>query len=292
MIKKEQIFRGRTMDQIGNNYGMNINRTNRAKRISTFAPPEIPAGSDPASFSPKTIGYNRKKFMHNTNFADYMDGLIGRHEVNGKAPSDITKGNPKHQWCSYTVSFGLEQTVGRKKLSQYGIKETWPCVTQYVNWGKKNGRYKAIQQADVHVATMEKDRATRESQIRAQLKDPKTRMQEGDLIIWKGEYCAKTDKGTIQMPKPASHIGMIERVVKDDKTGEYYVWVIEGNANEAKSDDKYERYINKTDSIVGAQKAGEIVEINNNDGIIRKRYTVEELAKYGYSGYISMNGIV
>lgn len=290
MMKKERIYRGRTMDQIGNNYGMNINRTNGISRIKTFAPEAPAGGGDPASFSPKTIGYNTKKVMHRTSFGEYMNGLIGRHEINGKAPSDITKGNPGHQWCSYTVSFALEKSVGRDKLKKFGIDKTWPRVTQYVEWGKKNGRYKAIQKADVGANTIDKDRATRESQIRAQLKDPKKRMKEGDLIIWKGSYYAKTNVGNKQIQ--GSHIGMIERVTQDQKTGEYFVWVIEGNANEAKSDSKFERYINPNDSTIGAQKAGEIVEMNNNDGVIRKCYSVKELANFGYSGYIDMQGIV
>ena len=41
MTKKERIYRGRTMDQIGNNYGMNINRTNGISRIKTLVIIEI-----------------------------------------------------------------------------------------------------------------------------------------------------------------------------------------------------------------------------------------------------------
>ena len=274
---------------MSNNYNMFIRQTSTGTRISTFAPHEAPAGGGSTSFSPKTTGYNKKKVEHKTSFGNYMARLIGRHEVNGKAPSDITKGNEGLQWCSYTVSYALEKSVGRDKLKKFGITSTWPRVSQYVNWGSSNGRYHAIKKADVGASTMEKDRATRETQIRAQIKNPKTRMKEGDLIIWKGNYYAKTNIGNKQIQ--GSHIGMVEKVVQD-KNGEFYVWVIEGNANEPKTDSKYERYINENDSTVGAQKAGEIVEINNNDGVIRKCYSVKELAKYGYSGFIDMNGIV
>lgn len=257
------------------------------------------------SFSIKTNTYNGFSVKHNTNFGNIMSNLIGLHEVQGKAPANITKNNVDLQWCSYTVSYGLEMAVGRSKLSSFGIKSTYPRVQQYIDWAKKStsktsqgkveARYHSIAQQNVSLSTMNKDRKTREAQIKEQLdnKDPKTKIKEGDLIIWKSDYCANVNENgkAVKKSMSSSHIGMIEKVTRD-KNGEYNVWVIEGNANEAKSDGKFERYINKTDSIIGAQKAGEIVETNKDDGIIRKCYTVKDLANFGYSGYINMDGIV
>ena len=42
----------------------------------------------------------------------------------------------------------------------------------------------------------------------------------------------------------------------------------------------------------GNQQIGEPQEENRRDGLIRKVYTVEQLAAGGYSGYINMQGLV
>lgn len=268
-------------------------------------------GDEP--FGLKTVLNNSKFFHHNTKIGELMSNLIGMHEIDGKAPKDITKNNVGAQWCAYTVSHALEFSVGKDKLKKFGIDfsksplfkksslGTWAAVREYIAWAQKsqitdkNGhvrtRYNSIAQANVSQASMINDRAVREKQIRAQLmnNDPKTKIKEGDLIIWSGSYACHTDEGIKTLP--SSHIGMIERI-SQDKNGEFYVWVIEGNANEPLSDENYERYINKTDSSIGNQKAGEIVELNKSDGIIRKCYTVKDLANFGYSGYINMSGIV
>ncbi len=268
---------------------------------------------DNESFALRTVLNNSKFFHHKTKFGELMSNLIGIHEVEGNAPKNITKNNIGAQWCAYTVSHALELSVGKDKLKKFGIDfsksplfkksslGTWAAVSEYVAWAQKsqitdsNGhvkaRYNNITQANVSKATMTNDRATREKQIRAQLtnNDPMTKIKEGDLIIWNGSYACHTDEGIKTLR--SSHIGMIEKI-SQDKNGEFYVWVIEGNANEPLSDKNFERYINKTDSSVGSQKAGEIVELNQCDGIIRKCYTVKDLANFGYSGYINMSGIV
>ena len=86
----------------------------------------------------------------------------------------------------------------------------------------------------------------------------------------------------------ASHIGIIE-CVNEDGT----VSVIEGNANEPRSG-AFERYVamNNSEAKKGNQRCGECQELNPRDGLIRKVYTVEELAAGGYSGFISMQKIV
>lgn len=237
-----------------------------------------------SSFGDNTNLNNNLYFQHKTTLGNVIENLIGLHETSECAPYGITCGNVKAQWCAYTISFALSKTCKTK-----GIKDetkNFSGVSQFIEWGTLNGRYKPVKTNQVAPSNMEQNRKKRMTEIAAQV--PK--MEEGDLIIWKGPYCAKTDEGKVKQFY-ASHIGMIEKVEKDPKTGEKIVWVIEGNANEAKTDDQYERYINKKDSVIGGQKAGEIVEINKDDGVIRKKYTIADLAKYGYSGFIDMKGI-
>ena len=303
------------MNEIINVSNDNLKNKNSLAFIEAFLSEYVNSvfSNENSSFSNITSLNNTKLFIHKTKFGKLMSDLIGLHEVEGRAPSIITKNNENAQWCAYTVSYALELSVGKNKLNKFGIDfaksplfkktktGTWAAVSEYQVWGQKstvvdsNGhsatRYNAIAQAHVSQKNMDNDRIVREKQIRAQLanNEPITKMKEGDLIIWKGSYACKTDVGVKTFK--SSHIGMIEKITRDKK-GEYYVWVIEGNANEAVSDDKYERYINKTDSVIGNQKAGEIIEQNVDDGIIRKCYSVKELANFGYSGYINMSGIV
>lgn len=249
------------------------------KRPQTPTPQKVAPNS---VFSADTTKNNNMKIVHSTNMGRTMQGLIGQTENNGHAPAFITgKAYTNQQWCAYTISYAIDKITKAK-----GIKNPtkgFYAVSQYRDWGRKSGRYKPIATQNVSKDNFQKDRAAREKEIKAQL--PK--MKEGDLIIWKSEYYAKAfenGKGTMKH-FTSSHIGMIEKVEGD------YVYVIEGNANEAKSDNNYERYINSTDSIIGNQKAGEIVEINQNDGVIRKRYSISDLAKFGYSGFIDMKGL-
>ena len=113
-------------------------------------------------------------------------------------------------------------------------------------------------------------------------------MKDGRFIVWKSDYSVKTDKGVKDVS--SSHIGIIESI--DVNNGE--VTVIEGNANYSKTSPNIERFIveNKADSINGNQEFGEFKEVNRADGLIRKTYTVSELAKFGYSGYIDNSKII
>lgn len=245
--------------------------------------PPTPQNVTPNSvFSADTTKTNNMNISHSTNMGRTMQNLIGLTENNGQAPAFITgKAYTNQQWCAYTISYAIDKITKEK-----GIKNPtkgFYAVRQYVDWASKAKRYHPIKTKNVSQANITTDRKNREKEIKAQL--PK--MKEGDLIIWKSEYYAKAlenRKGTIKH-FTSSHIGMIEKVVGD------YVYVIEGNANVAKSDNNYERYINSTDSVIGDQKAGEIVEINRNDGVIRKRYSISDLAKFGYSGFIDMKGL-
>ena len=123
------------------------------------------------------------------------------------------------------------------------------------------------------------ERVSRAEQIKAQL--PK--MNEGDFIIWKGNYVVPQATGAVKSSS-ASHIGIIERV--DLENG--IVTVIEGNANISEMNEYQERVPVKTsaDCARGAQTFGEYKDVNNRDGLIRKQYTIEELSKHGYSGFI------
>ncbi len=245
-------------------------------------PPRQQSVKQNSVFSADTTRTNNMNIAHRTNMGKVMQNLIGQTEKNGQAPAFITgKAYTNQQWCAYTMTYAMNQVCAQK-----GIKNPtkgFYAVSQYIDWATKSKRYRPIKTKNVSKNNMTSDRKNREKEIKAQL----SKMKEGDLIIWKSEYYAKAlenGKGTIKH-FTSSHIGMIEKVVGD------YVYVIEGNANVAKSDNNYERYINSTDSIIGDQKAGEIVEINQNDGVIRKRYSISDLAKFGYSGFIDMKGL-
>jgi len=238
-------------------------------------------------FGIKTMQNNAEVVLHKTNFGSIMQELIGTAEVKGMAPSIITE-NRNAQWCAYTISYALDETC--KKEGKSCPTKNFLSVSQYIKFAQEENRYNSIKTQSVSDTNLEEDREKRAKEITAQLKN----MKEGDLIIWKSPYYAKAyvDGESKLYKLSASHIGMIEKVQLNRETNEYEVWVIEGNANEPYSDEKNERYINSEDSEIGWQKKGEIQEINYCDGIIRKKYTVSDLAKFGYSGYIDMSGIV
>jgi hypothetical protein len=123
------------------------------------------------------------------------------------------------------------------------------------------------------------ERLARAEAIRKQL----PQMHEGDFIIWKGDYVVPLTDGSVQNSS-ASHIGIIEHV--DLKKG--LVTVIEGNANVSEMNEEQERVLvrTKADCKRGAQTFGEYKDVNNRDGLIRKQYTIEELSKHGYTGFI------
>lgn len=185
-------------------------------------------------------------------------------------------GLPNSQWCAYTVSYMCEKT-------DIDIEGTKFAVQQFIDWGVKRNFYRPINTCKMTPDNYIQERANRAAQIKQQTK----KMHEGDLIIWKSDTMFKTQIGLKGFK--ASHIGIIEKVNPDGT-----VVVIEGNANEVRKNNKYERLIatNSFEAKNGNQKIGEFQEINPRDGIIRKIYTVEELAATGYSGYIDMQKIV
>ena len=114
---------------------------------------------------------------------------------------------------------------------------------------------------------------TRKQQISDQIKN----MKEGDFIIWKSKV--------LNEEHIASHIGIIESVENG------IVTVIEGNANITSEPFRVAK--TNEEAVFGNQiKGKEAVEVNYRDGLIRKQYSIEELAKGGYSGYIDTQRIV
>ena len=178
-------------------------------------------------------------------------------------------------WCA---AFANRVAHDNKILNQ---NQQFCGVQQFVDWGKKNNRYKPIATNTTRAGHLEEDRAQRASQIQSQLPN----MKSGDFIIWKSpSYQVKTNQGI--KTEHSSHIGVIENV--DTKKG--IVTVIEGNAN-VNVTGRSERYVvdNKAQGKNGNQEIGEFQEKNRRDGLIRKTYTITDLAKFGYSGYIDNN---
>lgn len=220
-----------------------------------------------------------------TNFLKNANSLLGTVEYMNQSelnPEERQKtqaaiigeyGTSNHQWCAHAVSTIAERS-GIKIGGHYAQ------VQQFINWGNQNGIYNKVPETAISERNFEEVRAAKAEAISQQLPS----MNEGDLIIWKSPYAAKTNVGLKLWA--ASHIGILESVDKENGT----ITVIEGNANIPKSDDKYERYVVQTTSqgINGAQVIGEPVELNRTDGLIRKVYTIDELAKFGYSGFINM----
>ena len=212
-----------------------------------------------------TVEYKNQNELTESEKQKTQAGIIGRY------------GTSNHQWCAHTVSTIAE----RSGINIDGHKAQ---VQQFINWGKAQGIYNPISNKTINSTNFESVRESRASEISNQIAG----MKEGDLIIWKSKYAAKTNEGLNFWN--ASHIGIIESADPVNGT----VTVIEGNANIARSDNTYERYIvrNSAQGKIGDQVIGEPEELNRTDGLIRKIYTIQELANFGYSGYINMQDLV
>lgn len=241
-------------------------------------------------FSQETINMLYNNTNIHTNFLKNANNWLGTVEY--KNQNELTfeekqrtqsaiigrYGTPSHQWCAHAVSTIAEQSginIGGHKSQ----------VQQFINWGKNKGIYNPIlNTTPITTSNFEAVREARANDISKQILD----MKEGDLIVWKSRYAAKTNEGLNFWN--ASHIGIIESV--DLAHGS--VTVLEGNANVPKSDNTYERYIvrNASQRLIGDQVNGEPQELNRTDGFIRKVYTIQDLANFGYSGYINMQSLV
>lgn len=240
------------------------------------------------NFEKDTLDLNNRKFQHTSRLLEVAQDSLGIYEITAKEYEILKRENPdelkntqayivgdygmkhNHQWCAYTVGH-LAQKAGMNmsKLSS---------VQGYINAYKND--YDKIPTQKMNKVNYQEERQARAKAIEKQL--PK--MNEGDFIIWKGDYVVPDTNGAFKNSN-ASHIGIIEQV--DLANG--IVTVIEGNANISEMNENQERIPVKTkaDCKRGAQTFGEYKDVNNRDGLIRKQYTIEELSKHGYTGFIN-----
>ena len=194
-----------------------------------------------------------------------------------------THGTVDHAWCAHTVSY-LCRCAG------VDIGEHKKAVQQFIAWGISKKTYKPISTNKMTDKNFTQERQARAEQIKTQLSN----MHEGDFIIWKSQFAVKVkgaNNSSELKTNKASHIGIIESVNVKQGT----VTVLEGNANISKVPrDGNERVIvsNEKEGVTGNQEVGEYQELNRRDGLIRKTYTINELAKFGYSGYIDNQKIM
>lgn len=156
-------------------------------------------------------------------------------------------------WCALTVSI-LAKEAGMDIGAEFR-----PTVSGFIQWGKNRGKYKSIPINKFTTANKKQEIQKRKEAITKQIQQGK--MKSGDFIIWKSD--------SAYTGKVISHIGIIESVDLDRNT----VTVIEGNANEYTPDSHRKKKYSR-------------------DGLIRKVYTADELAKNGYSGFIDNTGLI
>ena len=238
-------------------------------------------------FEQDTVELNSRRFKHRTRLLEVAQDSLGLYEITTAEYAIMKQKNPEelkntqavivgdygmkhgHQWCAYTVGY-LAQEAGLDI-------EKFSTVQAYINKYKKD--YNQISSHTMTKENYKEERCARAKEIEKQLPN----MNEGDFIIWKGDYIVPQTNGKVQK-STASHIGIIEHV--DLEKG--IVTVIEGNANISEMNEHQERIPVRTsaDCKRGAQTFGEYKDTNNRDGLIRKQYTIEELSKHGYTGFI------
>lgn len=238
-------------------------------------------------FEQDTLKLNALRLPHSTKLLTIAQDSLGLYEITPLEYNRMKAENPEelkntqaiivgdygmkngHQWCAYTVGY-FAQKAG---MNMPQLSTVQAYIDKYID------DYKQIKTNKMTSDNYQEERLNRMKQIKAQLSE----MHEGDFIIWKGGYLVNTDNSQISQNK-ASHIGLIEHV--DLEKG--IVTVIEGNANVNEMDNNNERIPVKSreEGKKGAQVIGEYKEVNERDGLIRKQYTVEELAKHGYTGFI------
>lgn len=252
-----------------------------------ITPPKV--GKIAKPFEQKTMSLMYKK-PHKTNLLNVAQNHLGIQEVTQDEYDKLSPqekrntqmhligdyGELNHQWCAHTVSH-LSEEAGMK------IDGHKKSVKEFIDWATDKKTYKPIKEQEITPKNYKQERASREKQIRQQTKS----MHEGDYIIWKSSYMVQLSGGQLK-EFGASHIGIIESVNPDGS-----ITVIEGNANEIKSDKGEREIVNAPwEGIYGNQEVGEFQELNRRDGLIRKVYTPKELAKFGYSGFIDNSKIV
>ena len=232
---------------------------------------------------------------HKTHLLDIAQEYLGYIEVTKREYRNLTPEERKHtqgsvipkgysindQFCAHTVS-----TISKKAGMNIGAHKY--SVSSFINWAQGRGTWNSLPNDLVNCTNPNniKDfRKDRNVYIHKHLKE----MKEGDFIVWKSSsFYVNTQNGYEKTY--SSHIGIIESINLEKGT----VTVIEGNANDYISGEDYEckKVTNKKEGKNGAQAIGEFQETNRRDGIIRKVYTISDLAKFGYTGFISNQDIV
>ncbi len=279
-IKDIQSYIDKTMKEIG---AAQVRKTANIASINGVRTP----------FGKKTMDlmYIEK---HKTNLLNTAQKYLGLQEVTPQEYTNLSAenksktqmrmvkgkgGNPAHQWCAHTVS-----SISKEAGMDIGPHKKY--VQQFVDWGEENKTYKKIHTTKMTAANYKDERNERSAQIKQQLNS----MHEGDYIIWKAQFAAKVNGKSGISEYESSHIGIIESVDKENGT----VTVIEGNANISVVPPDGDRVVVKTkaEGVIGNQEIGEFKEVNRRDGLIRKIYTIDELAKFGYSGFIDNSAII
>ncbi len=268
-------------------WGNNINLDLSTKNKEKINIPKV--GNEKTPFESKTQSLMYKT-SHNTKLLDIAQNHLGYQEVSSSEYSKLSKsekdktqmhfigkyGNPNHQWCAHAVSHLSEEAGMNIDGHKMGVQ-------QYINWATKKGYYHPIETNTATASNYTWERKQREVQIKEQFKT----MKEGDFIVWKSSYVAELPNGEFKN-KNSSHIGILESVNEDGT-----ITVIEGNANEfLTGSSERELVMTQADAAIGAQDIGDFKEVNKRDGLIRKTYTAENLAAFGYSGYIDTQKIV
>lgn len=261
------------------------NEINKIQQSQQICPSNLIPVDSTASFKFFNYSSLANKFFPDTvlvrNAKQYVNRVWEDTNSHYEFLNKLGKKNANHYkdmaWCALTVSI-LSKEAGMNIGAEF-----IPTVDGFIKWAGR--RYRKIPTNKLTNANVKRERESRACAILAQIQ---CGMKEGDFIIWKGDTATK--KGQNWNIHKASHIGIIEKVDPIKGT----VTVIEGNANITKYGKDGEALIVKTKAqgINGNQEIGEAQEVNRHDGLIRKTYTVAELAKNGYSGYIDNSGIV
>ena len=259
----------------------------KAQKVSITVP-QIGEEKNPFGDKTKSLLYEAS---HKTNLLKVAQNHLGYQEVSASEYSKLSAderaktqmhfignhGNINHEWCAHAISHLSEEAgmnIGGHKIQ----------VQQFINWATNKGYYRPIKTNKATESNYLWERKQREAQIKKQFGE----MQEGDFIIWKSSYVAELPNGEFKQ-KNSSHIGILESVNEDGT-----ITVIEGNANEFLTGENFERELvkNSKDATMGAQYIGDFKEVNKRDGLIRKTYTAENLASFGYAGYIDTQEII
>lgn len=223
--------------------------------------------SETGNLPAKTQKYFKKPIQNTA--INIGDKLARKHITveDNFVTNKITQGRVE-QWCADFVNYVY--TVANKGRNIFGTDKRGNylnnSVSELKDWGIKRKRF--VQFSGKNSA-----------------KGHLSKIAKGDIVIFKSEYTVMTKDGKVT--RHASHTGLVKNI----KNG--YVTTIEGNANTRKRDSKgrYCLVHNYKEGRNGNQDIGDFQEVNKADGVIEKRYSVQDLIDNGYSGYINMQKI-